>query len=1094
MRPRHFPFLIFTGAGLITGLALAYWRPATPLLAYWLLLAMVLGVAIALTKRFRGIHSRLGTVVWTFAALIAMALITTQLAARRAISSTHLVYHGVHLVGVDSLTIGAGPNTTDVRLQAVTSAQLPWSMTLNRTREGWELNPAYGVEQLRVRHGSTRRAGNEYSVARSAVLEPDDAIAVIGPDGEPVDTLTLVRGGIESSSGSRLTFEASDAALRHRNDRNLASGTALANLNGERGGGEAGAGESIVYERFVRVQRLSDGDVINGAAASLVARVIPGSNRYLISAAPPYTLAGDAMSGRSLMVSDSAFVEVRSADATWRFALLTEFRREPGAQRGVAVMFDRNPRPLDTPLPIGLSCPESTACGAISLRRLPAPVAHVALDHAGFDTERFGLLGMLRVSDEGYDVVLPRATHAVERGRDRPVAVPVTSLPDTEEPDDESRYVLLGAAGQSDTMAQVIAIGLGLMLLLGAIHFVVRALTVRGFARPSRTEERAIAAGLAALLGLVLTRVTVGARVAFFDPFLERGIETAVGLCAAMAVVVVGLLTWKTWLPPFLAGARCLFAGQCSAMSVPRGVLSWSRTLITPAARGQALTAAALSAAALALLTYTTGGAAWYGLFTGTVVVLVWVCLAWVAAFTGEHFDTYERGAHAVVEQLSPSRPLRADSTDGSRIPAWLRAPEVAIIGAALLLVLAHVAPALAIVLAVATVIYAIVTIWKRRSGRVQQHQPDHIAALTGVAVFGAIIAGLRLASENGSIGAFVLVVFVVLASVRIGRAVGARVAARPTAATGRSSWLVESMLLAAPLIMLLPFAALDMGLVLVLVIPLAFATLLATGARAAGPRLIVPAAVLLLVLWAGKKVVFPATDAIRDADSHAAQAAAFGDMSKLVGLRLPVLATPMDRAAARSVATRDPELAERLLVAAGPGPARDLLIPSIEQIWGTRAYAAAGWTGEGLGQAVVGGRGVAESVSYAENTFSVFVLGEHGALGGMLVLMLYLLLAIAVGVLMLARPGDTQSYRASRALFLVAALIIVFPAAYVALSNVGAVPITGQNMPFLGLNAWSDVAISAGVVGILITGALRGLEEQRTRSTAHGVAGEDVR
>ena len=59
---------------------------------------------------------------------------------------------------------------------------------------------------------------------------------------------------------------------------------------------------------------------------------------------------------------------------------------------------------------------------------------------------------------------------------------------------------------------------------------------------------------------------------------------------------------------------------------------------------------------------------------------------------------------------------------------------------------------------------------------------------------------------------------------------------------------------------------------------------------------------------------LFPATDPIRDADSHAAQATAFADMSKLVGLRLPILATPMDRAAARSVATRDPELAERLL------------------------------------------------------------------------------------------------------------------------------------------------------------------------------------
>jgi hypothetical protein len=73
---------------------------------------------------------------------------------------------------------------------------------------------------------------------------------------------------------------------------------------------------------------------------------------------------------------------------------------------------------------------------------------------------------------------------------------------------------------------------------------------------------------------------------------------------------------------------------------------------------------------------------------------------------------------------------------------------------------------------------------------------------------------------------------------------------------------------------------------------------------------------------------------------------------------------------------------------------------------------------------------------------------------------------------------ANTPSYRASRALFLVAALIVAFPALYVALSNVGFVPITGQNMPFLGLNAWSDVAICAGVIGILITGTMRGLEE----------------
>lgn len=1062
--------LLITTAGILAGLGIAYGSPRTPLLAYWLILATGLGLLIALLPRFGGIQRRLGWLVWTFAALIGFALLTTQLAARRAISSTHLVYHGVHVVGVDSLTIGSGSGSVDVHLQTVTQGQQPWSVVLRRGPAGWELSPSYGLEQLRVYQGSTRPKRHEFSVARSVVARRGVDVAVIGPDGAVVDTLRLVRGGIESASGSRLSLEGS-SALAHRSGTRLAAGTALARLEGER------SGASVVYERFVRVQRLSDRDVINGEAAPLLARLVPGSHRYLLSAAPPYRLSGGVTDDQSIALGDSAFVEVRGADATWRFALLTSWRREPGAQRGIAVLFDRNPRPLDTPLPVGLSCPESTACGAISLRRLPPPVAHVSLDHAGFDPDRFGVLGMLRVSDAGYDVVLPQETHRIERGRDRPVAVPVTPLPDQEADAAESRWVLLGATGQRDTMLQVMMIGLGIALLLGAIHSAVRALTIRGFVTPSPREERAIAAGLAALLGLVLARVAVGARVAFFDPFLARGIDTAVGLCAAMAVVVTGLLLWKAWLPPFLAGARCLFAGRTSVPATARGLLSWSRTAMTGASQPQALRAIALIAVALGLLTYTTGAAPWLGMLTGLMVVLVWVCLAWVAAFTGDHFDTYERGAHAVVEQLSSRRPARNESAaSGSQVRRAARSPELAIMAAALLLVLAHLLPVGALFAAAVMLVAAVVIVWHRRTGRRSAGQPDPVAALTGVAVFGTLIAALRMASANGSIGAFVLVVFVVLASVRIGRSVGARLAAQGSGA--RTAWLRDSIMLATPLLLLLPFAAIDMGLVLVLVIPLAFATLLATGLRAAGPRVVVPAVVLLLVLGAGKKVVFPATAEIRTADSHAAQSEAFADMSKLLGLRLPILATPMDRAAARSVATRDPDLAERLLVAAGPGAARDLLIPSIEQIWGTRAYAASGLWGEGLGQAVVGGRGVAESVSYAENTFAVFVLGEHGAAGGVLVLILYVLLAGAVGVLVLHRPGDTQSYRASRALFLVAALSIVFPAAYVALSNVGAVPITGQNMPFLGLNAWSDVAICAGVVGILITGTLRGLEE----------------
>jgi len=119
----HRWLLLLTIAGLLAGFGIAYWAPAWPLLAYWLVLAMGLGLTLALLPHFGGIQRRLRWVVWTSATLIAMALITTQLAARRAISSTHLVYHGVHIVGVDSLTIGAGPNTTDVRLQAVTGLE-----------------------------------------------------------------------------------------------------------------------------------------------------------------------------------------------------------------------------------------------------------------------------------------------------------------------------------------------------------------------------------------------------------------------------------------------------------------------------------------------------------------------------------------------------------------------------------------------------------------------------------------------------------------------------------------------------------------------------------------------------------------------------------------------------------------------------------------------------------------------------------------------------------------------------------------------------------------------------------------------------------
>jgi hypothetical protein len=220
--------------------------------------------------------------------------------------------------------------------------------------------------------------------------------------------------------------------------------------------------------------------------------------------------------------------------------------------------------------------------------------------------------------------------------------------------------------------------------------------------------------------------------------------------------------------------------------------------------------------------------------------------------------------------------------------------------------------------------------------------------------------------------------------------------------------------------------------------------------------------------------------------------------MQKVLGLSLPVVGASFERAAARAVAARDQRAAEELLISARPGFARDLLVPSIEQAWASRAYAAAGALGVGLGAAPIG-RGIAEAVSYAENSYAVYVLHEHGVVGGAAVLLAYLIFALAVMQVVRATPAPTESLRASRAMFLVAVLVVTIPAVYVALSNVGVVPITGQNMPFLGLNAWSDVTLCAGVVGILITGAIRtetgarGARVATLDTMARGVASSGV-
>src|SRR4051812_9630675 len=169
MATRLKALIILTVVGIVLGIALAYSQPRSPLLAYWLVLAVGLGATVSTTKSLTGIAARAKWLMAINAGIVFIALWTTQLAARRAISATHLEYRGVHVVGVDSFTVGAGDVDADVQLQTIAAGQTPWSIRVSRRGSMWTIEPRGGIEQLRLStHMSA--AAREFTVAQSTIL------------------------------------------------------------------------------------------------------------------------------------------------------------------------------------------------------------------------------------------------------------------------------------------------------------------------------------------------------------------------------------------------------------------------------------------------------------------------------------------------------------------------------------------------------------------------------------------------------------------------------------------------------------------------------------------------------------------------------------------------------------------------------------------------------------------------------------------------------------------------------------------------------------------------------------------------------------
>ena len=301
------------------------------------------------------------------------------------------------------------------------------------------------------------------------------------------------------------------------------------------------------------------------------------------------------------------------------------------------------------------------------------------------------------------------------------------------------------------------------------------------------------------------------------------------------------------------------------------------------------------------------------------------------------------------------------------------------------------------------------------------------------------------------------------------------------------------------PLGVLLVFMLFDFGLGLVFFVPM-FMTVLLSARIDRLPRILMGgslavAGVIAVFAWS---VLNPSVSGLRGAPDVPTFSSEFQGVGNVLSdlLRDVGMGGPVTRASIRSIAASDPDLLEEALAFAGPSEALFAAAPSRDQVWGGRAYAASGLTGTGFAGTALLGRGVPTAVSYAENTYSVYVLSEHGALGGIGILLAYFALLVVVGswVLRVHRTiQDTPEGLAVLAMTVGGVLWLVLPAVYVAASNLARVPLTGQNMPFLGLNSWADVVLVSGLATGIVFSLAALNEPGEQRPAGYASRGEEI-
>ncbi len=1097
-------FWIGLALAVVVLLYLGRARAAWPWFSLWVLLLLGVFVALSVPAARRTLNlSWFGVTLVTLTGVCLSNLFLVYVERHRQ-RSERLELRGAHLEPSDGpLHVGVGMPGLDVYLEDDPWKLDRWSVSFQPGPEdGFRLAAAANVEMLRLRSkGPFRRFFPSRKSVIGRELREGRPLAVYDGSGSEADTLRVVsRSGSETLvwRDARAPLTHPDALLDRRLRRRLRQGTVLAEL----------AWDSLPDRSLAE-----DLVITEVGSARTIGRATLRRPRYRIVSRGSPDLGPD---GVGVAAGDTVWVASRGS--TWAFAI----DRVPEVSRvsaPVGVWFVRRPRPTGWPLPSAEACGNQVdRCAILATGRLAPPQPVFDLGGFGLDTARYVLTGRLETERDGVRIVTSDERYEFEYGQVEPV--PALAM------NGSGREAgLLLSVHRTPTARRSAAVLTVLGLYVMFVSALLALLGNPGLAARLREDSPTTTAAWS-LLNLFLIflgiRLALGLRVAYAAPFYGRAAATSVGLWITFALLVVLLGRWASWTPRFWRVvhrlerpfARRLLAGRVSPAAGPAAAPYHQGS---PNNRGRYLAPIGVVGliggigglvwqrpeAGLGILVAAIGAGAWLtmGVF-GSYRALPHSGRRPVDVLTSDAVNAHPSrtfvmaAAAAVLLALAIQAPILAlapvmtalglfgigAAMTKSRVfghpvrAAWSLFVGLAAAGLGTLWLFFGLS-AISVALWLAGVSGLALFLSRSPTGADPPRLVSAWNALweTGRSVFSgvawvvvvAVLAGLAFLSAQ-TIPPFVrfaLVFVLFLLAIRAG------LVCRLVLDAGVPRANVTALgLLVIPVGALLVFMLFDFGLGLVFFLPLMVTVLLATRIERLPKTLIAGSGLVTLVVFLSAwSVLRPSVEHLRTATNPVEFSREFERIGNpfVDLLRTAGLGTPVTRATVRSLAASEPDLVEEALAYAGPSEALFAAAPSLEQVWGGKAYSASGWTGTGLAGTSALGRGVPTVVSYAENAFSVYVLSEHGALGGITVLLLYLSLLAVVGtwVVRIRLSRDASSERVGvLALTVGGVLWLVLPAAYVAASNLGLLPLTGQNMPFLGLNSWADVVLVSGI------------------------------